>query len=146
MAHCNSILGEGGAEALDGNELNRLAGTFTSAVPVEIVTDSKKEKKKKEKKERDPDLPKRPLTAAFLYGQTARPIIKRDLENALPAGEKLGANAVNEEVTKRWNNMAEEEKQVRNSFSLPIVVAPLLFERVARVFYYGRPVVSTLPL
>lgn len=71
-----------------------------------------KGKKKRVKKEKDPNAPKRPLTAAFLYATTARPIVKADLERDLPEDEKLGANAVNEEVNRRWNALPEEDKAV----------------------------------
>ncbi|KAF2017701.1 hypothetical protein BU24DRAFT_460713 [Aaosphaeria arxii CBS 175.79] len=75
------------------------------------ATEASKKKRKREKKERDPNAPKRPLTAAFLFAQSARPIVKADLERELEAGAKLEPNAVNLEVTKRWNEMDEEDKE-----------------------------------
>lgn len=75
-------------------------------------------KRKREKKEKDPNAPKKPLTAAFLYAQTARPIVRGDLEAALGPDQKLEPNAVNLEVNKRWNEMLEEDKEVR-SCSVP---------------------------
>jgi hypothetical protein len=69
-------------------------------------------KRKREKKEKDPNAPKKPLTAAFLYAQTARPIVRSDLESALGPDQKLEPNAVNLEVNKRWNELAEEDKEV----------------------------------
>ena len=69
-------------------------------------------KRKREKKEKDPNAPKKPLTAAFLYAQTARPIVRGDLEAALGPDQKLEPNAVNLEVNKRWNEMTEEDKEV----------------------------------
>jgi hypothetical protein len=71
-------------------------------------------KRKREKKEKDPNAPKKPLTAAFLYAQTARPIVRGDLEAALGPDQKLEPNAVNLEVNKRWNEMTEEDKEVRS--------------------------------
>ncbi|KAF1923664.1 uncharacterized protein M421DRAFT_425556, partial [Didymella exigua CBS 183.55] len=68
-------------------------------------------KRKREKKEKDPNAPKKPLTAAFLYAQTARPIVRGDLEAALGPDQKLEPNAVNLEVNKRWNEMSEEDKE-----------------------------------
>ncbi|KAJ4338809.1 hypothetical protein N0V87_003724 [Didymella glomerata] len=68
-------------------------------------------KRKREKKEKDPNAPKKPLTAAFLYAQTARPIVRGDLEAALGPDQKLEPNAVNLEVNKRWNEMTEEDKE-----------------------------------
>lgn len=68
-------------------------------------------KRKREKKEKDPNAPKKPLTAAFLYAQTARPIVRGDLEAALGPDQKLEPNAVNLEVNKRWNEMPAEDKE-----------------------------------
>lgn len=76
------------------------------------AADGKNKKRKREKKEKDPNAPKKPLTAAFLYAQTARPIVRHDLENALAPGQVLEKNAVNLEVNKRWNELADEEKEV----------------------------------
>jgi transcriptional regulator HMO1 len=77
-------------------------------------------KPKKERKLRDPNAPKRPLTAFFLYSSSARPIVKRDL------GDKVSASEVSQEVLKRWNEMPEEEKHVRlqppfiSSYTIPL--------------------------
>lgn len=84
-----------------------------SAPTTEAVgPEGKNKKRKREKKEKDPNAPKKPLTAAFLYAQTARPIVRNDLESALEAGQALEKNAVNLETTKRWNDLPEEEKEV----------------------------------
>ncbi|KAF9731095.1 HMG box protein [Paraphaeosphaeria minitans] len=72
---------------------------------------AKSKKRKREKKIKDPNAPKRPLTAAFLFAQSARPIIRKDLENELPPGAKLEPNAINLEVNKRWNEMTDEDKE-----------------------------------
>lgn len=77
----------------------------------------KTKKRKREKKVKDPNAPKRPLTAAFLFAQSARPIIRKDLENELPNGAKLEPNAINLEVNKRWNEMTAEDKEVSTSIS-----------------------------
>jgi hypothetical protein len=79
------------------------------------AADGKTKKRKREKKEKDPNAPKKPLTAAFLYAQTARAIVRQDLEAALGPGQVLEKNAVNLEVTKRWNSLPEEEKEVRQA-------------------------------
>ena len=67
------------------------------------------EEQKKERKKRtlDPNAPRRPLTAYFLYMQTARPIIAADL------GEGAPKRAVQEEGQRRWATMTPPEKQVR---------------------------------
>jgi len=76
------------------------------------AADGKSKKRKREKKEKDPNAPKKPLTAAFLYAQTARPIVRADLEAALTPGQILEKNAVNLEVNKRWNSLPDEDKEV----------------------------------
>lgn len=63
-------------------------------------------KPKKERKLRDPNAPKRPLTAYFLYSQSARTIVKGDLGPAATAAE------VSSEVLRRWNDMSTPEKEV----------------------------------
>jgi transcriptional regulator HMO1 len=127
MNHTSSILA-GEAGQLDSLQvpLNAIEGGPASAgaagsgpnpaaaAPAGAAGDSKR-KRKREKKERDPNAPKRPLTAAFLFSQHARPIVRRDLEAALPPGGKLEPNAVNIEVTRRWNVMPDEEKEVSPS-------------------------------
>ena len=95
--------------------------TRSLTAPVADAADAdtgKTKKRKREKKIKDPNAPKRPLTAAFLYAQSARPIIRKDFENELPAGARLEPNAINLEVNKRWNEMSEEDKEVRQSSHL----------------------------
>lgn len=63
-------------------------------------------KKKRVKKEKDPNAPKRPLTAFFLYSTYARPEVRKQLpDEATPV-------AVNDEILKRWKEMPAEEKEV----------------------------------
>jgi hypothetical protein len=87
---------------------NALTSAVTGAAP------SKPLKRKREKKVKDPNAPKRPLTAMFLYASAAREIVKNDLAAALGPDEKIQPNAVNLEITKRWNEMADEDKEVSN--------------------------------
>lgn len=64
------------------------------------------EKKERKKRTHDPNAPKRPLTPYFLYMQTARPIIAKDLGPDAPKG------AVQEEGQRRWKAMGQGEKNV----------------------------------
>ncbi|KAF2476146.1 uncharacterized protein BDR25DRAFT_90932 [Lindgomyces ingoldianus] len=122
MQHTASILaGDSGAVAetlqlpphisTSVNAIAEAAAQATKGAPVAVVAEGGKRKRKREKKERDPNAPKKPLTAAFLYAQVARPIVRKDLESSLGPNEKLEPNAVNLEVTKRWNEMPEEDKE-----------------------------------
>lgn len=67
-------------------------------------------KKKRIKKERDPNAPKRPLTAYFLYAQRAREYIRKDLavDNA-----DVRPGDISAESTRRWHAMKSEEQEVR---------------------------------
>lgn len=73
--------------------------------------DVKPKKKKRAKKEVDPNAPKRPLTAYFLYAQNARPIIKKDLEKEI--GADLKPQMIANEATRRWKELPEATRQVR---------------------------------
>jgi hypothetical protein len=126
MQHTASILAGGGdavenlqlpphlaAHAHAAIEATQSAGNaITAAVAANAATDGKKKRKRAEKKEKDPNAPPRPLTAYFLFAEQARPIVRRDLQEALGPDQKLEANAVNLEVQKRWSEMAAEEKEV----------------------------------
>jgi hypothetical protein len=98
------------------NGINQVVNASNQVVDG-AAADGKNKKRKREKKEKDPNAPKKPLTAAFLYAQTARPIVRADLEAALGPGQVLEKNAVNLEVNKRWNELPDEEKEVRHHVS-----------------------------
>ncbi|KAF2713576.1 hypothetical protein K504DRAFT_462089 [Pleomassaria siparia CBS 279.74] len=119
MQHTASVLaGDNIAETLQlpahitatANAAVEAANTAASALG-QAVPAAPKMKRKREKKIRDPNAPKRPLTAMFLYASAARDIVKADLAGALGPDEKIQPNAVNLEITKRWNEMAEEDKE-----------------------------------
>ncbi len=76
------------------------------------TTGGKTKKRKREKKEKDPNAPKRPLTAYFLFQKHARPIVERDLQEALGEGGTIEKHAVASEMNKRWKEMPAEEKEV----------------------------------
>ena len=124
--HCASVLGGEEGEIPPFNDVATVAASVMEAgrnaidetkqlvAPVDKAAEATKGKKRKrEKKEKDPNAPKKPLTAAFLYHQHARPIVKADLEAALPPGGQIEKNAVQIEVNKRWNELPEEEKEVK---------------------------------
>ena len=122
IKHTNAVLGEHGAEVNVGNALSKLgenpllgplanlqravspAAVGAPAAPAEPAATDKKERKKRQ---HDPNAPKRPLTPFFLYMQTARPIIAKDL------GADVAKGAVSAEGTQRWKEMAEGDRLVR---------------------------------
>jgi hypothetical protein len=99
------------AATLATNGINQVVAASNQVVDG-AAADGKTKKRKREKKEKDPNAPKKPLTAAFLYAQTARSIVRADLESGLEEGQALEKNAVNLETTKRWNELPDEEKEV----------------------------------
>lgn len=99
LRQTNLLLGEGtNIEGVDFDQFGfgQLA-QFGVIAPVE-------EKKERKKRTHDPNAPKRPLTPYFLYMQTARPIIAKDL------GEDAPKRAVQEEGQRRWAVMTGAEK------------------------------------
>lgn len=101
----------GGVEGVLRN-LREAAGNAAAAAAANRSASPSKVEDKKERKKRvhDPNAPKRPLTPFFLYMQTARPIIARDL------GETAAKGAVSEEGTKRWGTMNAVDRAVSQSF------------------------------
>lgn len=89
--------------------------------PVSVAED-----KKRKKRAHDPNAPKRPLTAYFLYLQYARQIIANDLGEDAPKG------AVQDEGLRRWNSMSPVEKAVRIS-----ALANTTFARTFADFFPG---------
>jgi hypothetical protein len=109
IGHTNQLLsGQGAAaEGLDTTQLNAFLSNAGLAAQqgTPAVATVKKEKKKRVKKEKDPDAPKRPLTAFFLFSTNARERIKEELVNPSPV-------EVNNEILRRWNEMDPPSKQV----------------------------------
>jgi hypothetical protein len=99
LGNLNALAAASGAAAA--------AASVPAVAPAEPAASDKKERKKRQ---HDPLAPKRPLTPFFLYMQTARPIIAKDL------GEKAAKGDVSTEGTKRWTEMAPSAKAV----SLPM--------------------------
>ncbi|KAF2101000.1 hypothetical protein NA57DRAFT_55068 [Rhizodiscina lignyota] len=99
ISHTTSILG-----GSSGTELNAVTANIVNSAAAGIEDD--KTKKKKQRRKKDPNAPKAPPTAYFLYAQHARPIIKNDL------GESAKGDAVTLEASKRWNALNEEEKEL----------------------------------
>jgi hypothetical protein len=109
IGHTNQLL-NGGTAAAEGLDTSAVSAFLNSAglgaqpntgVPI------KKEKKKRVKKEKDPNAPKRPLTAFFLFSTNARELVKADLGSA---GTPV---LVNDEILRRWKAMDEAGKKVR---------------------------------
>ena len=101
LRQTNLLLGEG--TNLEGVDLEQQFG-FGQLAQFAGLHAPVEEKKERKKRTHDPNAPKRPLTPYFLYMQTARPIIAKDL------GEDAPKRAVQEEGQRRWAVMTGAEK------------------------------------
>ena len=108
--HSNAVLG--GKQALDHTMLNVLgnlaaasSGTAIAAIKDETESEDKK-KKKRVVKPKDPNAPKRPLTAYLLYLEDMRPTIQQELGDVQKRGD------ISAEGTRRWHKLTKEEQQV----------------------------------
>ena len=111
--HANTVLGPGSGGALDNNLTNFLSGSAflpgralptEAAAPVEEPAGDGKKKRKRAK--HDPNAPKRALTPYFLFMQTARAQIAKEL------GDNAKPKEVADEGTRRWGTMPPEDKHV----------------------------------
>ena len=112
--HANTVLAPGSGGALDSNLTNILSesGLLTGAHASGAVTGQRTEaaepegKKKRKRTPHDPNAPKRALTPYFLYMQSARAQIAREL------GDSAKPKEVADEGTRRWQEMPANEKSV----------------------------------
>lgn len=114
IKHTNDLANEGGANinSLSSVSIHNFLNTAGKAVTgAGLGGDLVKVKRKRVKKEKDPNAPKRPLTAFFLYSTFARPEVKDELGDVSPV-------EINNEILKRWKEMAVGEKQVSRYPSL----------------------------
>ena len=113
IQHANTVLapGKAGLTPIDANLTNILteSGLLTgrpaeaAPAPVEADTDGKKKRKRTP---HDPNAPKRALTPYFLYMQSARATIAKEL------GDSAKPKEVADEGTRRWTEMSPGEKSV----------------------------------
>lgn len=67
-------------------------------------------RKKRQYKPRDPNAPKRPLTAYFRYLQEQRPIIQGELAQQGPNPEGGKAGDISKIATERWNALSKDNQ------------------------------------
>jgi HMG (high mobility group) box len=108
--HANTVLNPGRAGTLDLNLTTTLldSGLLTHRIPSPgMKQEAPAEAKKKRKRAaHDPHAPKRALTPYFLYMQSARPQIAKEL------GSNAKPKEVADEGTRRWTIMPEADKNV----------------------------------
>ena len=111
IQHANTVLAPGkhGLTPIDANltsiltESGLLAASGAAAAPAEAEVDGKKKRKRTP---HDPNAPKRALTPYFLYMQSARATIAKEL------GDSAKPKEVADEGTRRWTEMSPAEKSV----------------------------------
>jgi hypothetical protein len=115
--HANTVLAPGRGGSLDANLTNILSesgllhtasGSRPPAAEPEIVDG----KKKRKRTPHDPNAPKRALTPYFLYMQSARAQIAKEL------GDQAKPKEVADEGTRRWTAMPIADKAVSLHLSL----------------------------
>ena len=110
--HANTVLNPGRSGTLDVGLTNTLveAGLLgRHEAPLAVEEPAGDTKKKRKRAKHDPNAPKRALTPYFLYMQTARANIAREL------GPNAKPKEVADEGTRRWSTMKEEDKMVGGS-------------------------------
>jgi len=111
ITHSNNVLE--GTEALNHESLNILSNISRHVAQAgqnikDEDVDEKPKRKPRTVKPKDPNAPKRPLTAYLLYLEEMRPIIQQDL------GEGQRRGDISAEGTKRWHQLTSGEQQVRS--------------------------------
>ena len=84
----------------------------TEIPKLEDEGDGKKKRKKRAYKARDPNAPKRPLTAYFRYLGEMRPIIQQEMNQHPENFEEAGKpGEISKLATERWNKLSTDEQQ-----------------------------------
>ncbi len=115
--HANTVLAPGRGGALDANLTNiltdsgLLSGQQAAAVVAGVAEPEAEGKKKRKRTPHDPNAPKRALTPYFLYMQSARSQIAKEL------GDQAKPKEVADEGTRRWTEMPQNEKAVSRTAS-----------------------------
>jgi len=114
IQHANTVLtpGKHGLNPIDANltsiltESGLLTGRPADAPPLVVAEAEGDGKKKRKRTPHDPNAPKRALTPYFLYMQSARAQIAKEL------GDSAKPKEVADEGTRRWTEMSPAEKSV----------------------------------
>ena len=118
--HANTVLNPGRSGGLDVGLSNILAdsgllttGRIADGLP-QVENPVEEGKKKRKRAKHDPNAPKRALTPYFLYMQSARSQIAKEL------GEHAKPKEVADEGTRRWGSMSPGEKAVSEDLPVPV--------------------------
>jgi hypothetical protein len=116
IQHANTVLAPGSGGTLDANLTNILTesgllATGSTAAPPAGAAVEEGGKKKRKRTPHDPNAPKRALTPYFLYMQSARAQIAKEL------GSEAKPKEVADEGTRRWQEMPQTDKGVSSPHS-----------------------------
>lgn len=131
--HANTVLAPGRGGALDANLTNiltdsgLLSGQQAAAVVAGVTEPEAEGKKKRKRTPHDPNAPKRALTPYFLYMQSARSQIAKEL------GDQAKPKEVADEGTRRWTEMPQNEKAVGSIKSMSALYLMLIMFRSGMV-------------
>ena len=111
ISHTNAVLGKGTSVSFDQiaftNPLAGENGLFSARVPTPApAVEQPAEGKKRKRAPHDKNAPKRALTPFFLYLQSQRTTIGKEL------GDKFTAKEIQDEGGRRWREMPDKEKSV----------------------------------
>ncbi|OAP58600.1 hypothetical protein AYL99_07690 [Fonsecaea erecta] len=114
IQHANTVLtpGKHGLNPIDANltsiltESGLLSARPADAAPAAAPEPEVDGKKKRKRTPHDPNAPKRALTPYFLYMQSARATIAKEL------GDSAKPKEVADEGTRRWTEMSPAEKSI----------------------------------
>jgi len=113
--HANTVLAPGRGGSLDANLTNILSESGLLATanavsrPAALAEPEGDGKKKRKRTPHDPNAPKRALTPYFLYMQSARSQIAKEL------GDQAKPKEVADEGTRRWTAMPAADKAIWDS-------------------------------
>lgn len=121
IQHANTVLtpGKHGMNPIDANLTSILteSGLLTTrpgeTAPAATAEPEGDGKKKRKRTPHDPNAPKRALTPYFLYMQSARATIAKEL------GDSAKPKEVADEGTRRWTEMSPAEKSASLSSTCP---------------------------
>ncbi|KAL7267675.1 hypothetical protein RUND412_009728 [Rhizina undulata] len=85
--------------------LSYVRGMSMPPMPIRASTEEPESKRKRKREKRDPDMPKRPMTAYLLFCHEGRETVKKDL------GAAASHKDIMAELTRRWKEMPDEEKK-----------------------------------
>ena len=117
--HANTVLNPGRTGALNVDlsetlvQAGLLQGRLGDQGQISFDLPESDGKKKRKRAKHDPNAPKRALTPYFLYMQSARSHIAKEL------GQGAKPKEVADEGTRRWGAMKDEDKQVRSDAAQP---------------------------